>query len=183
MMLDDQREAFATALIRQGKSINTVDDAELDAALALLKEQRPLVRKYSGDPIGDFKSGASGSATTGAATSGRSRRRGRPSTYVLPEEGGVRGSDAAVILQGAPHPIAANLFINHLLDAQVSAANTNAIYYMGPNAAAKEFILPSSLPTRPSTPTRPSSTSSRSCSTRVPTWRSTLRWTELRAGG
>ncbi len=70
----------------------------------------------------------------------------RPSVkYVLPEEGGVRGSDAAVILQGAQHPVAANLFINHLLDAQVSAANTNAIYYMGPNAAAKEFILPELL--------------------------------------
>ncbi len=35
MMLDDQREVFAAALIRQGKSINTVDDAELDAALDL----------------------------------------------------------------------------------------------------------------------------------------------------
>ena len=56
-MLDDQREAFAAALIRQGKSVNTVDDAELDAALALLKEQKPLLRLYSGDPIGSFKSG------------------------------------------------------------------------------------------------------------------------------
>jgi spermidine/putrescine transport system substrate-binding protein len=144
-MLDDQREAFAAALIRQGKDINTTDDAELDAALALLKEQRPLLRDYSGDPIGDLKSGNywlghdwSGDVWTVQET--------RPSmVYVLPEEGGVRGSDAAVILQGAPHPIAANLFINHLLDAQMSAANTNAIYYMGPNAAAKEFILPELL--------------------------------------
>ena len=145
MVLDDQREAFAAALIRQGKNINTVDDAELDAALTLLKEQRPLVRRYSGDPIGDFKSKGiwvghdwSGDVWTIQET--------RPSVkYVLPEEGGVRGSDAAVILEGAQHPVAANLFINHLLDAQVSAANTNAIYYMGPNAAAKEFILPELL--------------------------------------
>ena len=145
MMLDDQREVFAAALIRQGKSINTVDDAELDAALTLLKEQRPLVRKYSGDAIGDMKSGNiwvghdwSGDIWTVQET--------RPSmTFVLPEEGGVRGSDAAVVLQGAPHPIAANMFINHLLDAKVSAANTNTVYYMGPNAAAKEFILPELL--------------------------------------
>ncbi|HEY8199067.1 MAG TPA: extracellular solute-binding protein, partial [Candidatus Limnocylindrales bacterium] len=145
MMLDDQRETFAAALIRQGKSINTVDDAELDAALALLKEQRPLVRKYSGDPIGDLKSGNmwlghdwSGDIWTVQET--------RPSmTFVLPEEGAVRGSDAAVVLQGAPHPVAANLFINHLLDAQVSAKNTNTVYYMGPNAAAKAFIDPAIL--------------------------------------
>ena len=32
--------------------------------------------------------------------------------------------------------------MNHLLDAKVSAKNTNYIGYMGPNAAAKEFIKP-----------------------------------------
>jgi spermidine/putrescine-binding protein len=41
--------------------------------------------------------------------------------------------------------VAAQLFINHLLDAHNSAANTNLIYYMGPNAAAKEFIDPAIL--------------------------------------
>ncbi len=145
MMLDDQREAFAAALIRLDMSVNTVDDAELDAALALLKEQRPLVRVYSGDPIGSLKSG---NIWVGQDWSGDvwQVQETRPSVvYVLPEEGGVRGSDAAVIPQGAQHPIAANLFINHLLDAEVSAKNTNTVYYMGPNAAAKEFILPELL--------------------------------------
>ena len=52
----------------------------------------------------------------------------------------MRGSDTAVIYSGAKHPIAAHLFINHLLDAQVSASNTNFIGYMGPNEAAKPFI-------------------------------------------
>ena len=46
---------------------------------------------------------------------------------------------------GSPHRIAAHLFMNHLLDAHNSAANTNLIYYMGPNAAAKEFIDPAIL--------------------------------------
>ena len=32
-----------------------------------------------------------------------------------------------------------------MLDAQVSAENTNYIYYMGPNAAAKAFIDPAIL--------------------------------------
>jgi spermidine/putrescine transport system substrate-binding protein len=140
MMLDDQREAFAAALIRLDMSVNTVDDAELDAALNLLKEQKPLLRTYAGDPIAAFKSG---NIWIGQDWSGDiwQVQETRPSVvYVLPEEGGVRGSDAAVILQGAQHPVAANLFINHLLDAQVSAANTNTVYYMGPNAAAKEFI-------------------------------------------
>jgi putrescine transport system substrate-binding protein len=45
-----------------------------------------------------------------------------------------------VIYSGAKHPVAAHLFLNHLLDAHVSASNTNTIGYMGPNEAAKEFI-------------------------------------------
>ena len=65
--------------------------------------------------------------------------------YYIPEEGGVKGSDTVAVFSGAPHPIAAQLFINHLLDAHNSAANTNLIYYMGPNAAAKEFIDPAIL--------------------------------------
>jgi spermidine/putrescine transport system substrate-binding protein len=65
--------------------------------------------------------------------------------YYIPEEGGVRGSDTMAIFSGAKHPIAAHLFLDYMLDAQVSAENTNYIYYMGPNAAAKEFIDPNIL--------------------------------------
>ena len=50
-----------------------------------------------------------------------------------------------MIYSGAKHPIAAHLFLNHLLDAKVSASNTNTIGYMGPNAAAKPFIDPAIL--------------------------------------
>jgi spermidine/putrescine-binding protein len=66
-------------------------------------------------------------------------------TFYLPEEGAVRGSDTIAIFSGTKHPIAAHLFINHLLDAQVSADNTNFIGYMGPNAAAKALISPDIL--------------------------------------
>ena len=65
-----------------------------------------------------------------------------------------------VILSGAKHPIAANLWINYILDAQVSAANSNYIGYMGPNEAASSSSTRTSSTTRRSTRTRPSSTSS-----------------------
>ena len=69
--------------------------------------------------------------------------RERPTVkFYIPEEGGIRGSDTAVLLAGAKHPIAAQLFMNHLLDAKVAPQNTNFIGYMGPNAAAKQFIEP-----------------------------------------
>ena len=144
-MLDDYREAFGAALIRLGYSVNTTSDAELDEALALLQEQKPLLRTYTTDDIGVLSSGdvwlshAWGSDVYQVVAE-------RPSVkYVIPAEGGIRGSDAMVLLAGAKHPVAANLFINHMLDAQVSAANTNFIGYMGPNAAAREFIDPAIL--------------------------------------
>jgi spermidine/putrescine transport system substrate-binding protein len=184
MMLDDQRETFAAALIRLGHSVNTVVDAELDAALDLLKQQKPLVRVYSGNPIDTLKSG---NVWLGHDWSGDvwAVQETRPSVvYVLPEEGGVRGSDAAVILQGAQHPIAANLFINHLLDAQVSAKNTNTVYYMGPNAAAKEFILPELLEDPGVNPDQAIIDKLQELlDPGADLEKYTQRWTELRAGG
>ena len=144
-MLDDYRETFAVALIRLGYNVNTTDDAELDEALAMLQEQKPLLRTYTADDIGDLSSGdvwlshAWGADVYQVATD-------RPSVkYVIPAEGAVRGSDTMVLLANAQHPVAAHLFINHMLDAQVSADNTNFICYMGPNEAAKQFIDPAIL--------------------------------------
>ena len=139
-MLDDQREAFAAALIQLNFSANTVDDGQLDQALALLKQQHPLVRLYS---VEDQQYMASGDIWIGHAWGSDiyTVQQKKPSVeFYIPEEGSVRGSDAAVILEGAKNPIAANLFINHLLDAKVSAENSNFIGYMGPNAAARQFI-------------------------------------------
>jgi spermidine/putrescine transport system substrate-binding protein len=144
-VLDDSREAFAAALFRLGLDPNTTNDADLDAALASLQEQKPLVRVYTTDDIGVLSNGdawvshAWGSDVYQVVSE-------RPSVkFYIPKEGGIRGSDTAVMLANAKHPVAAQLFLNHLLDAQVSAANTNYIGYMGPNAAAKEFIDPAIL--------------------------------------
>ncbi len=139
-MLDDQREAFAAALIQLRFSANTVDDGELDQALGLLKQQHPLVRLYS---VEDQQYMASGDIWIGHAWGSDiyAVQQKKPSVeFYIPEEGSVRGSDTAVILDGAKSPVAANLFINHLLDAKVSADNSNYIGYMGPNEAARQFI-------------------------------------------
>jgi spermidine/putrescine transport system substrate-binding protein len=144
-MLDDYRECFSAALFRLGYDINTTDDAQLDAALAMLQEQKPLLRTYTTDDIGVLSTGdvwvmhAWGADVYQVTPD-------RPSvSYYLPSEGAVRGSDTMVLLAGAKHPVAAHLFINHMLDAQVAAANTNLIGYMGPNKAAEQYIDPAIL--------------------------------------
>jgi spermidine/putrescine transport system substrate-binding protein len=137
-------EAFV-ALIRLNYSVNTTSDTELDQALALLEEQKPLLRKYTSDEIADLKSGNVWLSHAWSGDVAQVTAEKESVVYVLPSEGGIRGSDAMVLLANAPHPIAAQLFINHMLDAQVSAANTNYIYYMGPNEAAKQYIDPAIL--------------------------------------
>ncbi len=144
-MLDDYQEVFAVAAFRLGFDPNTLDEAQLDQSLALLEQQKPLLRKYTQDDIGDL---TSGSLWMTHAWSGDYWQMlyDKPKTkYVIPSEGAVRGSDTMVVLSGAPHPVAANLWINFNLDAQVSANNSNYIGYMGPNAAAQQLIDPAIL--------------------------------------
>jgi spermidine/putrescine transport system substrate-binding protein len=144
-MLDDFQEVFGLALIQLGHSANTDDTAHLDEALALLKQQKPLVRTYSTDTITTMTLGDVWIGHIWGADRFAIQEVNENVLYYIPEEGGIKGSDTVAIFSGAEHPIAAHLFINHLLDAENSAANTNLIYYMGPNAAAKEFIDPAIL--------------------------------------
>jgi spermidine/putrescine-binding protein len=141
-MLDDQREVFAVAGFKLGLSPNTASTTDLDQMLTLLQQQKPLLRKYTDDDIGDL---TSGQLWITHAWSGDWYQMiaDKPKTkYVVPATGAVRGNDTLVVLSGAKHPIAAQLWINFNLDAQVSAANTNYIGYMGPNAAAEALIDP-----------------------------------------
>jgi spermidine/putrescine transport system substrate-binding protein len=144
-MLDDWQEVFGLTLIQLGYSANTSNTAELDEALALLEQQKPLVRTYSTDTIGTMTSGDVWIGHIWGADRFAIQETIPDFAYYIPEEGGVKGSDTVATFTGSPHPVAAQLFINHLLDAHNSAANTNLIYYMGPNAAAKEFIDPEIL--------------------------------------
>jgi len=144
-MLDDIREVFAVAGFRLGLDPNTKSEADLDKMAQLLEDQKPLVRTYTTDDIGVMTGGQANIAHAWSGDVYQMYDDVPNVKYVIPQEGAVRGSDTMVIPSGAPHPIAANLWIDFNLDAKVSAANTNFIGYMGPNAAAMEFIKPEIL--------------------------------------
>ena len=139
-LMDDYQETMGLTLIQLGYSANTTDTSELDAAIARLNEGKPLVRTWSNDTIATMTQGDVWIGMIWGSDTYQISLENESIAYYIPEEGGVRGSDTMAIYSGAQHPIAAHLFINHLLDAEVSAMNTNFIGYMGPNAAAQEFI-------------------------------------------
>ena len=144
-MLSDQQEVFAAGAFRLGLNPNPTSDADLDAILALLETQKPLLRKYTEDDIGDFTSGQLWMTQAWSGDWVQMAYEKPKAKYVIPSEGAIRGSDVMVVLSGAKNPIAAHLWIDYNLDAKVSAANSNYIGYMGPNAAAQAFIDPAIL--------------------------------------
>jgi spermidine/putrescine transport system substrate-binding protein len=136
-MLDDVRECFAAAAFRLGLSPNTTDLGELDRILQLLEEQKPLLRFYTAtDQIVDMVNEVVQMAHCWSGDWVQMTYDKPRMKYVIPSEGSIKGNDVMVISSGAQHPIAAHLWIDFNLDADISAENTNYIGYMGPNDAA-----------------------------------------------
>jgi spermidine/putrescine transport system substrate-binding protein len=139
-MLDDMRECFGAAAIRLGLSPNTTNLGELDQILGLLQQQKPLLSRYTTDHIADMVNGVVDLAHCWSGDWVQMTYEKERIRYVIPSEGSIKGNDVMVVLAGAPHPIAAHLWIDFNLDATISAENTNYIGYMGPNEAAYPMI-------------------------------------------
>ena len=136
-MLDDLRECFAAGAFRLGLSPNTTSTTELDQILQLLEQQKPLLRFYTAtDQITDMINEVVEMAHCWSGDWVQMTYDKPRLKYVIPSEGSIRGNDVMVISSGAPHPIAAHLWIDFNLDGDISAASTNYIGYMGPNDAA-----------------------------------------------
>lgn len=141
-MLDDSRETIGTALKYLGYSLNTTNETELRAAEKLLLSQRKRVMAYApSSPARDYL--VSGDAVvvhnySGDVFMGQEEAEGI--IYVIPREGGVIWTDNLAIPAAAPHKLAAELFMNFILDPENGAALTNFTRYASPNKAALPFI-------------------------------------------
>ena len=65
--------------------------------------------------------------------------------FTVPKEGANGSFDALLIPTGAPHPQAAHLFLNFMMQPRVIAAVTNDIHYANDNLAANAFVDPQIL--------------------------------------
>jgi spermidine/putrescine-binding protein len=145
LMLDDMRENFSAALKTRGRSANSTDPAELAEAKLALMEQKPLLKAYNS---GNFQEMLlSGDAWLAQGFNGQVAKAMKEAKrdelgFVIPREGSLRSLDSLCIPRGAPHPDLAHLFIDYLLEAEVSAAITNFTHYPAPNQAARPFLAP-----------------------------------------
>ncbi len=141
LMQDSVRDAFMVALKLNGNSMNSLDDAELQAAKELLIEQKPLVQAYVVDQVRDKMIG--GEAAIGVIYSGEAiytQRENSDLEYVIPKEGTNVWIDSWCILKDAENVENAEKFIDFMCRPDIALMNFEYITYSTPNDAAKELI-------------------------------------------
>lgn len=159
-MLDDQREGLAMGLLRNGiTDVNTDNQNHIDAARSAIQElvNDVNLRFYTND----YQHIADGSIWLHQAWSGDMTAigyylpKGTPVTavsYWWPQDGrGLMGNDTMAVLNGAPHPVLAHLFINHILDVETALLNMEFTGYqqplteMTPARVVEEELVPENL--------------------------------------
>lgn len=141
LMYDSIRDTIGVALMKLGYSINTRNEADIQAAEEALIAQKPIVQAYLGDPIKDRL--LSGGAAMGIVYSGDAMwcmYENPDLAYAVPETGSNLWFDNIIIPKTSDNTEAAEAFINFLCDPEVAAQNAEYIGYSTPNAAALEIL-------------------------------------------
>ena len=133
-MMDDMREVIGDALAYQGKSVNTLDDAQLSAAKDLIiNSWKPNLVKFDAEGFG--KSFASGDfwVCQGYAEVVYGEvpedKQADMIDFFIPPEGGPSYLDSMCILKDAPHYELANEFINFIQRPEIYAQFLDAFRF------------------------------------------------------
>jgi len=141
-MLEEMREPIAAALKYLGYSLNDTDDAHLEEAKQILLKQKPYLAKFAG--ANEYIPGLAGLRfMISQAYSGDVFVAGDENPdikYTIPDEGCTLWVDNMTVTKGAPHPVAAHMWVNYILDPTVIAIISNVRYYANPNKDAFPFL-------------------------------------------
>ena len=153
-LLDDSREVLGAALKYLGYSLNTTDETQIQEAADLIKETQEAIVAYDSDQFEDLI--ISGETNAAHGWSGdffalfyeledQYEDVYSSFVYLIPDEGGVRWSDAMVIPSNSSSVCTAHTFLNFMMDAEVAAQNAEWNAYATANLAAKDYIDPEML--------------------------------------
>ena len=153
-LLDDERETMGAALIYLGYSINTLVEAEVDEAAALISATRTRLAAFTSVGYADLLTSGEFVVSQGwngdflysydtASTDDYDAY--EDFGYAIPIEGAAAWVDTMAIPSTVEHPCSAQTFINFMLGGFIGGELTNYNYYASPNAAAEEFIYPEIL--------------------------------------
>ena len=141
MMFDSVRDTMGIALKKLGYSMNTTNPKEINEAMKELIKQKDLVLAYVNDEGKDRLLGeevAMGITYSGDAVN--LIKQNPNLAYAIPKEGTNKWVDAMAIPKTAQNKKEAEMFINFLLDPEISKINTEYIGYSTPNTGALELL-------------------------------------------
>ncbi len=134
LMFNNPRDAFAISQSILGMDYNNESPSAWRVAAELLKEQKSVSPAYVNDEI--FLKMETGEAALAPYYAGDflSMQENNPDlSFVYPEEGVNFFVDGACILKGSKNKLAAELYINFLLEPEVALANAEYICYASPH--------------------------------------------------
>lgn len=139
--MDDMRDVLGAWLKFRGKSLNSVNPEELEAAKKDALDAKKYLQQYISAPVKN--SLISGDVVIAQLWDGdtlQAQAEKAEIEWILPKEGGSIWLDSMMIPKDAPHPKAAHAFLNYILRPDVGASISNATGYGSPNKAAQEKI-------------------------------------------
>lgn len=141
VMPDDSREVIGAALRALGKSLNEKEPQVLAQAKQKVVDLKPNIKVFNSDSPKDLLLG--GEVVAGVVWSGEAAyvlRQSKNFKYILPDEGVTIWVDQMVIPKGAAHKYTAEVFMNFILDPQISKQLSEAYPYGNPNQEARKLL-------------------------------------------
>jgi putrescine transport system substrate-binding protein len=145
--LDTPSEIIPITLNYLGEDPNSQDPAVIDKAAALLKTIRPHITNFHSSQYIDSMAKGSTCLVVGwsgdiiqARDRAEEAKNGVKIGYSIPKEGAPMWFDMLAIPKDAKHVDSAHAFINHLLEPQVAANNSNFVSYPNANTASTALI-------------------------------------------
>lgn len=141
VMLDDSREVPGMALQVLGFDKNSTDPQQLDQAKAKLIALKPNILLFnSDDPETALITGEAWAGLVYNGNASLAKAENANIEYICPTEGCGLWFDNLAIPKDAPHPDAANAFMNFMLEPAESILITKEFPYSNPNKAALEYL-------------------------------------------
>lgn len=150
-MLSTDRWLALPALKLAGKSINTTEQADLDAAKEQLLKTKPTLLAF--DDTTFYSKLVSGEAALVQAWDGWCNygiAEDPNIKFVVPKEGSDLWTDTMTVLESSKNKEAAMTFVNFILDPEIGTWVAENILYSVPNQAAMEALDPELIASFPS---------------------------------
>lgn len=141
VVLDDQRAIIGITLKKLGYSLNETSPEALAKAKEELRKLKPNIKAYDSDsPKTSLINGEAKAIFAWGAEGALALRENPNVKYVIPKEGLFLQQDNFVIPKDAKNVKAAELFINFIMEPEISAEISQHFPYGNPNVAAYPLI-------------------------------------------